>query len=89
MHPFQCLKIMCMVAAKALDKQGNMPLIKISFISLLIKRLILVIECLWPSPLGFSLLSFACYLFGIKGMGIFLQVFQVNGLTRTTSMGKQ
>lgn len=54
MHPFQHLKIMCTVAAEALDKQGNMSLIKISFISLLIKRLSLVIECLCPSPLGSS-----------------------------------
>lgn len=54
MHPFQHLKIMCTVAAEALDKQGNMSLIKISFISLLIKRLSLVIECLFPSPLGSS-----------------------------------
>ena len=59
MHPFQHLKIMCMVAAGALDKQGNMSLIKISFISLLIKRLSLVIQCLCPSPLGLSLLPCA------------------------------
>lgn len=41
-----------MVATEALDKQGNMSLIKISFISLLIKRLSLVIECLclWAFP---------------------------------------
>lgn len=63
MHPFQHLKIMCMVAAEALDKQGNMSLIKISFISLLIKRLSLVIECLCPSPLGLSSLSCAFYFF--------------------------
>lgn len=56
MHPFQHLKIMCMVVAEALDKQGNMSLIKISFISLLIKRLSLVIECLCPAPLGLSFL---------------------------------
>lgn len=55
MHPFQHLKIMCTVAAEALDKQGNMSLIKISFISLLIKRLSLVIECLCPSPSGLLL----------------------------------
>lgn len=63
MHPFQHLKIMCTVAAEALDKQGNMSLIKISFISLLIKRLSLVIECLCPCPLGLSLLSCAFYFF--------------------------
>lgn len=56
MHPFQHLKIMCTVAAEALDKQGNMSLIKISFISLLIKRLSFLIECLCPSHLGLSLL---------------------------------
>lgn len=50
MHPFQHLKIMCTVAAEALAKRGNMPLIKISVISLLIKRLSLVIERLGPSP---------------------------------------
>lgn len=63
MHPFQHLKIMCTVAAEALDKQGNMSLIKISFIFLLIKRLSLVIECLRPFPLGLSLLSCAFYFF--------------------------
>lgn len=62
MHPFQHLKIMCMVAAEALDKQGNMSLIKISFISLLIKRFSLVIECLCPSP-GLFLLSCALCFF--------------------------
>lgn len=61
MHPFQHLKIMCMVAAEALDKQGNMSLIKISFISLLIKRPSLVIECLGPSPLGLSFHSCAVF----------------------------
>lgn len=50
MHCFYRLKIMCTVAAEALDKQGNMSLIKISFISLLIKRLILVIESLSLPP---------------------------------------
>lgn len=65
MHPFQHLKIMCTAAAEALDKQGNMSLIKISFISLLIKRLCLVIECLCPSPLGLSFLYciFCCFFF--------------------------
>lgn len=62
MHPFQHLKIMCMVAAEALDKQGNMSLIKISFISLLIKRPSLVIECLGPSSRGLSLHSCAVFL---------------------------
>lgn len=63
MHPFQHLKIMCTVAAEALDKQGNMSLIKISFISLLIKRLSLVIECLCPSPVGLYLPSCTFYFF--------------------------
>ena len=49
MHPFQRLKIMCLAAAEVLDKQGNMSLIKISFISLLIKRPSLVIEFLCPA----------------------------------------
>lgn len=44
MHPFQHLKIMRTVAAQALDKRGNIYLIKISFITLLIKRHSLVIE---------------------------------------------
>lgn len=45
MHHSHLLKdYLC--TAKALHKQGNMPLIKISFIFLLIKRYSLVIECL-------------------------------------------
>ena len=52
MHPFQHLNIMCTLAAEALDKQQNMSLIKISFMSLLIKRHNLVIQCLCPFPLG-------------------------------------
>lgn len=54
MHPSQQLKMMRTVAAaaRALDKQGNMSLIKISLISLLIKRLNLVIECLAPPLLA-------------------------------------
>lgn len=45
--------LMCMAAAvRASGKQGNMCFIKISFISLLIKRLSLVIECLAPPPLA-------------------------------------
>lgn len=59
MHPFQHLKIMCTLAAEALYKQGNMSLIKISFISLLIKRLSLIIEFaappLWALPFIFVL----------------------------------
>lgn len=66
MHPFQHLKIMCMVVAEALDKQGNMSLIKISFISLLIKRLSLVIECLCPAPLGLSFLYRASCFFSVS-----------------------
>lgn len=50
MHSFQHLKIMCTLAAEALYKQGNMSLIKISFISLLIKRLSLIIEFSAPPP---------------------------------------
>lgn len=50
MHPFQRLKIMCTLAAEALYKQGNMSLIKISFISLFIKRLSLIIEFSAPPP---------------------------------------
>lgn len=54
MHPSQQLKMMraAAAAAQTLDKQGNMSLIKISFISLLIKRLSLVIECLAPPLLA-------------------------------------
>lgn len=45
MHHSHLLKdYLC--TAKTLHKQGNMPLIKISFIFLLIKRYSLVIECL-------------------------------------------
>lgn len=58
MHCFSRLKIMCTVAAEALGKQGNMSLIKIYFISLLIKRLSLVIECLCPSPHRIFLMFF-------------------------------
>lgn len=58
MHPFQHLKIMCTLAAEALYKQGNMSLIKISFISLLIKRLSLIIEFSAPPPGLF--VSFLC-----------------------------
>lgn len=64
MHPFQHLKIMCMLAAEALYKQGNMSLIKISFISLLIKRLSLIIEFSAPPPCSsfhFCALSFISY----------------------------
>ena len=47
------------MAAGALDKQGNPSLIKISLISLLIKRAGLVMECLWPSsPLPLLVVSF-------------------------------
>lgn len=48
MHHSHLLKdYLC--TAKTLHKQGNMPLIKISFIFLLIKRHSLVIECVCPS----------------------------------------
>jgi hypothetical protein len=62
MHPFQRLKIMCLAAAEVLDKKGNMSLIKISFISLLIKRPSLVIEFLRPSLLGNPVLLFCSFL---------------------------
>lgn len=52
MHPSQRLRMMRTAAAQALDKQGNMSLIKISFTSLLIKRLSLLIECLAPPLLA-------------------------------------
>lgn len=62
MHPSQQLKMMraAAAAARALHKQGNMSLIKISFISLLIKRLNLVIECLAPPLLALPGIDGAC-----------------------------
>lgn len=53
--PFHRLNMMCMATeARALHKQGNMYLIKIYFISLLIKRASLLMECLRSLPsIGF------------------------------------
>lgn len=68
MHCFYRLKIMCTVAAEALDKQGNMSLIKISFISLLIKRLSLVIESLCLPGLEHFFFLIMLFVFSVSSL---------------------